>query len=548
MHRTSSVWRWQLIFTGSIVSVTVAVAALLPGVFTHPLFVAGLALVIVVTLATFLIPWQRVRPGWIAVVPFVDLIAIALTAEVADLRIGFLWVIPVAWIATYYSGWVVAAAVGTISVSLVAIAGAQGPIAEATMRVVVTMLALGFLGTSIRIGAVRGRAARRLLRRQSQQTRRAADRAAAHERRVTQIIDALDTALVAISAQGTIVKMNEAYRELYGRDRYGARLPAPAVEYDDHRGEPVAPTATTLARAARGERLDGERVWLYDASGRWRALQVTTQPIASVDEDGETTLLIIDDVTEQLEAGEERRKMAAIVSHELRNPLTAILGHVDLLLDRDDLPERVRRQLETVANASERMQRLVTSALESTRPTVRPEPVDLSVLARAAAELFLPTAAAKNLTLAVVGMDALVVSGDAFRLRQALDNVLSNAVKYTPAGGRVSVRLGIADDGAAELLVSDTGVGIAQEDLGRLFEPYFRASEAVRSGVPGTGLGLGIVREILTAHGGELCVTSERGIGTRVRMLLPRGPAVVNARRLAAAGADETYALSEESP
>ncbi|WP_336645821.1 sensor histidine kinase [Microbacterium sp. USHLN186] len=547
MHRTSSVWRWQLIFTGSIVSVVVAVAALLPRVFTHPLFVAGIALVIVVTLVTFLIPWQRVRPGWIAVVPFADLIAIALTAAVTDLRIGFLWVIPVAWIATYYSGWVVAAAVATISVSLVAIAGAQGPIAEATMRVVVTMLALGFLGTSIRIGAVRGRAARRLLRRQSQQTRRAADRAAAHERRVTQIIDALDTALVAISARGVIVKMNEAYRELYGRDRHGARLPAPAVEYDDHRGEPLVPTATTLARAARGERLDGERVWLYDASGRWRALQVTTQPIASVDEDGETTLLIIDDITEQLEAGEERRKVAAIVSHELRNPLTAILGHVDLLLDRDDLPERVRRQLETVANASERMQRLVTSALESTRPTVRPERVDLSVLARAAVELFLPTAAAKNLTLTVVGMDALVVSGDAFRLRQALDNVLSNAVKYTPAGGRVSVRLGIADDDAAELLVSDTGVGIAPDDLGRLFEPYFRAPEAVRSGVPGTGLGLGIVREILTAHGGELCVTSERGVGTRVRMLLPRGPAVVNARALVAAGADATNAPSEES-
>lgn len=534
MHRTSSVRRWQLIFTGSMVGVAVAIAVLLPQVFAEPMFVAGLGLVVLVTLVALALPWQRMPPGWIAIIPFADIFAIALITVVQDLRIGFLWVIPVAWIATYYSWWAIAGAVAAISVSLLSIAGTQGSASAASMRVVITVLALGFLGTSIRVGAVRARAARRLMRRQSQQVRRAAERARAHERRVTQIIDALDTALVAISDRGVIIKMNEAYRELYGRDRFGARLPAPAVEYDDHRGDPLPRASTTLARAARGEALRAERVWLYDASGRWRALQATTQPIAHLDDDGETTLLIIDDVTAQLEAEEHRRKISAIVSHELRNPLTAILGHVDLLLENPDLPDRARKQLTTVASASERMQRLVTSALDAERATAvrpRPEPVDLRALANASVELFLPTAESKQQSLSVTGLDTLVVYGDPFRLRQALDNLVSNAVKYTPAGGRVSIGLGIADHDRAELTVSDTGAGIAPADLERLFEPYFRSAEAVSSGAPGTGLGLNIVLEIIEGHGGELAVSSEPGRGTLVQALLPRRQVDADTRR-----------------
>ena len=280
--------------------------------------------------------------------------------------------------------------------------------------------------------------------------------------------------------------------------------------------------------------LRAERVWLYDAGGRWRALQATTQPIAHLDEDGETTLLIIDDVTAQLEATEHRRKMAAIVSHELRNPLTAILGHVDLLLDNPDLPARARKQLATVANASERMQRLVTSALDAERATAvrpRPEPVDLRALADASVELFLPTAESKDQSLSVSGLDTLGVYGDPFRLRQALDNLVSNAVKYTPAGGRVSIGLGITDGGLAELTVSDTGAGIAPDDLSRLFEPYFRSADAVASGAPGTGLGLNIVLEIIEDHGGELVATSELGTGTVMRALLPRRHVDAESRR-----------------
>src|SRR5690606_7380494 len=142
------------------------------------------------------------------------------------------------------------------------------------------------------------------------------------------------------------------------------------------------------------------------------------------------TLVVIDDVTMLLEAAEERRALTAIVSHELRNPLTAIVGHVDLLREREDLPGRVPAQLEVIANAGERMQELVTTMLDqAVPPTEDPfEPVDLRQIFDAAAASAAPLIAVNRQVLEIVGVDALIIHGDAFRLRQVLDNLLSNAV------------------------------------------------------------------------------------------------------------------------
>ena len=339
-------------------------------------------------------------------------------------------------------------------------------------------------------------------------------------------IDALDTALSAVGEDGAILKVNDAYRRLYGLDADGLALPALAVEYDDREGEPIPVEATVLSRAARGEHLDGERVWLYGVDGEWRALEVDTQPIASDADQGAVVLIKIDDVTARLAAAEERRLMSAILTHELRNPLTAIVGHVDLLLERDDLPARAADQLGVVAGAAERMQNLVTTALDVSRPRPRvlSEPVDLHALVQASVSSFLPTATANRLSVEVAGASTLLIYGDAFRLRQVIDNLLSNAVKYTAAGGSIHISLGVADDARAEVVVADTGSGMAPADVEQLFQPYFRGERAELSGVPGTGLGLVAVREIVTAHHGDIDVSSRLGEGTRMRVLLPRRP------------------------
>ena len=179
-----------------------------------------------------------------------------------------------------------------------------------------------------------------------------------------------------------------------------------------------------------------------------------------------------------------------------------------------------------VAGAAERMQDLVTTALDSSRPARRvlSEPVDLHALVQASVSSFLPTATAGRIRVDVTGASALLIYGDAFRLRQVIDNLLSNAVKYTAAGGSIVVSLDVADDALAELVVADTGSGMAAADVERLFEPYFRGEQAAHGRVPGTGLGLVTVRDIVTAHGGTVDVHSRLGEGTRMRVRLPRRP------------------------
>jgi two-component system phosphate regulon sensor histidine kinase PhoR len=524
MSRRASIWRWQLVFAGTTVTVVVLIAALKPTVFATPLFTAGLLLALVVTLVVLVLPWDRIPAGAVLAVPLADILAIGLTTQAADIRLGFLWVIPITWIATYYSMLAVVSGIALITACLLVLGNPSGLISDGVLRVLITALALAFLGTTIRAGVRRSRAARRLLHRRSEQINRVARRVETHERRVTQIIDALDTALVAVGGDGAILKMNDAYRRLYGRDGYGAALPSPAVEYDDREGEPVPVDQTVLARAARGERLEGERVWLYDLDGAWRALEVSTQPIASESDDEGVALVMIDDVTRLLALAEERRMVSAILNHELRNPLTAIVGHVELLLDRDDLPPQAADQLRIVASAGERMQDLVTTALESSRPGVRvlSEPVDLHALVQASVASFLPTATANRLHVQVSGAETLLIYGDAFRLRQAIDNLLSNAVKYTGAGGSIRIDLGVTDACQAELTISDTGSGMSDADLERLFQPYFRSEWAELSGIPGTGLGMVVVQDIVTAHGGTIDVHSALGEGTRMRVRIPR--------------------------
>lgn len=524
MVRTLSIWRWQLVFTGSTVAIVAMITAFHPQTFANRLVVAGVVLAILITLMTLAVPWHRLPRTAAVVIPLLDALAVGLTTNAPDIRLGFLWVFPIVWLATYFTMPWVLGGIAFISATLVLFAEQQGTPADLLLRLLVLIITLGFLGVTVRVGAQRSRAARRLLQLRSEQVNRAAERAEANQRRVTQIIDGLTVALVVVAGTGRVLQMNDAYRALYGRDRFGAALPSAAVEYDARRGTAIPPSHTSLARAAAGETLRAEQVWLFDGAGQWRALEVSTQPMASAGEGEDLTLVIIDDVTARLEAEEERRAFTAVISHELRNPLTAIVGHVDLLRERDDLPGRVPAQLEVVAHAGERMQDLVESILTQTSTTAHEpfESVDLRGVVEASAASYEPLLSGNRQEFTIEGAESLVISGDAFRLRQVLDNLLSNAAKYTPAGGRIKVDLDTVPDGQAELTVVDDGAGMTKADVHRVFEPYFRTDSAVSSGISGTGLGMGIVREIVAAHDGSIDVASEIGVGTRVTLRFPQ--------------------------
>jgi signal transduction histidine kinase len=214
----------------------------------------------------------------------------------------------------------------------------------------------------------------------------------------------------------------------------------------------------------------------------------------------------------------------ASVSHELRTPLTSIRGYLELVLD-DDLTDDQRRYLSVVDRNADRLLRVVDELLFAARVdaggiTLDCHATDLDRVVREAVEAARPAAAEHEIELELGAGEVGALSGDRARLAQVFDNLISNALKFTPAGGRVEVR-SFLESGIAVVEVADTGVGISEEDQQRLFQRFFRAEGAILNAIDGTGLGLAIAKAIVDAHGGGLSVQSRAGFGTTFRVELP---------------------------
>jgi signal transduction histidine kinase len=228
-----------------------------------------------------------------------------------------------------------------------------------------------------------------------------------------------------------------------------------------------------------------------------------------------------------LEAGRVKDEFVALISHDLRTPLTSIMGYLELTLDDGNLTDQQRGYLDIVNRNADRLLRLVNdllfvARLEAGQLDLRPAELDLAAVVRQSVVEAEPRAAAGGIELTCEAGDVPAVQADRGRMFQLLDNLVSNAIKFTPAGGDVRVSL-TPVNGVVRLEVSDTGIGIASAEQTRLFERFFRASTASDRQIPGTGLGLYIARAIVEAHGGSIAVRSEPGEGTSFCVELPTG-------------------------
>lgn len=224
-----------------------------------------------------------------------------------------------------------------------------------------------------------------------------------------------------------------------------------------------------------------------------------------------------------------RDEFLSVASHELKTPLTALLGNAQILQRRAErevpLGERDRRALDTIVEQIQRLNRMIAELLDVTqiaarRITLDRRPIDLGELARQVVEELRPALAQHRLTLALPQAPATLV-GDELRLAQVITNLVQNACKYSPPGSEVTIRVqGDAD--RLMLAVDDQGVGIAKADQPRLFERYYRAPNVGRTNVAGMGLGLYVVKEIVELHGGTAEVASEEGRGSTFTVILPR--------------------------
>jgi signal transduction histidine kinase len=217
----------------------------------------------------------------------------------------------------------------------------------------------------------------------------------------------------------------------------------------------------------------------------------------------------------------------SLVSHELRTPLTSIRGYLDLVLDEEagELNPEQRRFLQAVERNSGRLLRLVGDLLfvaqaDAGRLSLEQGKVDLASLAADCVEAAAPAAAEKSVRLVLAAQPVPALVGDKGRLAQVLDNLVSNALKFTPEGGSVEVSTRLNGE-SVSIEVADTGIGIPVADQPRLFERFFRSSVADDQAIPGTGLGLAIVKAIVEAHKGVIAIDSKEGRGTTFRVDLP---------------------------
>jgi PAS domain S-box-containing protein len=220
----------------------------------------------------------------------------------------------------------------------------------------------------------------------------------------------------------------------------------------------------------------------------------------------------------------------ALVSHELRTPLTSVIGYLDIVREDDEggLSEEQDRFLSIIDRNARRLLRLVGDLLfvaqvEAGTLSLEKGRVDLEQVALDAVEAARPRAGKLGVALAADTVPIVLEEGDADRLGQLVDNLVSNALKFTPEGGSVTVRLKQTDDEAV-LEVSDTGMGISAADQEHLFERFYRAQRATENAIPGIGLGLSICAAIATGSGGSIAVESAEGHGTTFRVALPLTP------------------------
>jgi two-component system, OmpR family, phosphate regulon sensor histidine kinase PhoR len=354
------------------------------------------------------------------------------------------------------------------------------------------------------------------------------------------IVDASPTAVVITDREGRLVLVNAKAEAMYGYAAaalLGARmddllLPQRLRErrrvwreryYSLPEGRPML-----LERVETvGLRRDGSE---FPAEMNVTPIQVA----------GESMLLAhIEDVTARRQLEQEAAAVSddliATVSHELRTPLTSIIGYTELLADivaarvtASDLNEELTRMLQIVERNAIRERGMVEALLtmafldsegEDTRVALGP--VDLNKLACQVVEDHLPGARSRGVALSVTENDTVgAVAGDRFRLYQVLDNLVSNAVKFTDPGGQVHVS--VHDGGKlASVEVTDTGSGIAPADMPRLFDRLYRSPSAIASQKQGAGLGLPIVKRIVDAHDGHISVRSTPAHGTLVQVDLP---------------------------
>lgn len=375
----------------------------------------------------------------------------------------------------------------------------------------------------------------------NEQLTTALQQAAARSAELDTVISEMVDGVAISDTEGRIVRLNPQGEAILGRPAAPtADLSVHAEVYNLYTssGE-LYPTERLPLYAALYQRkvVTDATILVHHSNGQERAVVVSAAPL--LDERGELTggLMVMRDVTAARAAERVRDEFIANISHELRTPLASILGYSDILLRRGNLPERQQRQQEAIRSNAQRLLTLVNDLLDVSRLEVgilglEFRALDLGAAIGYALAFIQATADHKNIQLNQLVMSDLPLAwADEQRVNQILSNLLSNAVKFTPEGGNVTVRASLltpaedADPGEQAMLavqVIDSGIGVAADQLERIWDRFYQVESSSTRRFGGAGLGLAISKQLVELHGGRIIATSKgEGEGTTISFTLP---------------------------
>jgi PAS domain S-box-containing protein len=348
------------------------------------------------------------------------------------------------------------------------------------------------------------------------------DKILADKKSTEAVIRSVAEGLVVVDARGKVVMMNPAAEKLLGvskKDKIGKSL------YDNLKEEQLI----SLVKDSRDK--EGKEIELISPQDETKkTLRASTAVVEN--ENGQTVgmVSVLSDITKQKELDRMKTNFVSSVSHELRTPLVAIDKSLSLVMNKSagDLSETQERFLSIAERNLKRLNILVNdlldlSKLEAGKVGLRVEPASIDKIITDSVETLNTWAQTKSITINTeFQQDLPKLSLDAARINQVLNNLIGNAIKFTPQEGIITVRANLDPSGnAIEVSVADNGIGISPKDLPRVFEKFYQSGERVSTDINGTGIGLTISKEIVELHGGKIWAESERDKGAKFIFTLP---------------------------
>lgn len=504
----------------AIVTLIVFLALLFnPASLLHPAFFLVLFLHIVILAACLVLPWNRL-PSWSFVfIPVLDCLALGLLREVGGpvlSVVGLVMAFPVIWLSVSARKGHVALAILAPLCATVASPLVLGHEVERSelIRMIVFPAIMGGL-------AITGHAvARGLIKHSDRMDRK--DRELVrlhgatkeHAQLLDTVLETVNVGVWAMDTNGADILTNRRLRA----DRSWAHESTDAVNpftvgtahSNEERNSPAD-------LAVRGASFTNRLVRVGDGE-KQRTFSAAARPLLGEAGQMKGSIIAFTDVTALVKAQTARDKFVATISHELRTPLTSILGYLEIL---DDQPNPAFMGI--IERNAERLLTLVNDLLlvASEDLELRRRPTNVSELLQESVKNARLAAAARGITIALQIHGDVAADVDPGQFAKAIDQLLSNAIKFSPEGTQVVIGLR-GNNGEVELSVRDHGIGMTEQEQDEAFTKFFRADQAMESAIPGAGLGLPLSKAIIEAHGGTIGLNSRPGSGTTVTVTVPR--------------------------